>query len=98
MIEVLIGVIGILVGWVIARTYYQKAGNDLREEAEKLRKESERVRQKVDLVLVGFEVAKLATLYREDDGEITGFHVSGDLTLAISGVQAKGQAGTVSPK
>jgi hypothetical protein len=85
------GVISAVTTWLVARAYYEKAGRELREETTKVRK-------KVDMVLHGFEVAGLAELNRDANGEIVGFHVYGDITLALSGVEVKGEAGNISPK
>jgi hypothetical protein len=80
--------VGILIGaaitWLVSRNYYQKAGRELREEAEKLRK-------KIDMVLRALEIAGLVTLNRGANDEILGINI----TIALSGVQAKMEGGNV---
>lgn len=62
-------VLGGLITWRVSKTYYVKAGFELREEAEKLRK-------RIDMVLKSLEVAGLVTLKRDSDGQVLDFAIS----------------------
>lgn len=77
-----INVIGVLIGglitWLVSKSYYEKAGAQLKNE-------SELVRKKVDMVLHGMEAARLITVQHDTNGEVVGYGVE----RGLLGVQAK---------
>lgn len=58
--------IGGVITWLVARHYYKKAGDELREEARRLREQTQ-------LILTALEQAGLVELQRDVDNMIVGF-------------------------
>lgn len=83
-------IIGAIITWLVTRSYYIKASNELKNESAELRRLSK-------LLLRGFENAGLIELNRNNTGEITGIVWRGRANLHGEGrLSAKGTV--ISPK
>lgn len=79
-LTLLIGLLGIAAGalitWKVAKHYYERAGQDLKEEAAELRRLSV-------LVLRGLENARILKLNRDEKGNIKGLSVTVEIKSAL---------------
>jgi hypothetical protein len=57
--------VGAIITWIVAKYYYEKASNDLKEEAQKLRTLN-------TLILRALESAGIASFNKDQGGEIKG--------------------------
>ena len=81
MISTLIGtgigvVFGGIITWWVARLYYKKAADDLREAGNNLRDEAKELRRLTNMVLRGLESADLVTINRDESNNPIGVNFS----------------------
>lgn len=99
--DVLLTLSSVLIGGVITGGvswyYYQRASNDLKDEAGALREETERLReeaakrQDTTLIMRGLEEAGLVEYNRDEQGEIVG------IVIKISGVAGGTSGASATP-